>query len=712
MNRQWNAITRHDFKPIVVPAIEVIETVEDQGRLGGLERALHHIASEAERLAQSYADMGADHAGPLFNRVMGNQASDGAYFTRPPAASLCARLALDAVGDADWTDESVWRSSRILDPACGSGTLLAAALTDMERRARQAGADDSRIARLRKLAVEETVTGLDINPVSLQLAAAQLTTGNREIAYRRMGLHLMPHGPREDSQERVSIGTLELLGQKAVFPRSGELPFDDEAVGSENLALADVTPELEGAVRAVRDTRIAIMNPPFSNRMKMGEKFPDETKERMRKRMDAFLDKVIAWHPEMAAFINQNSIGPGFVALAEKCLDGGNGVLAMVNPTAALTGPSGIEERLFLAKAFHIDTVVSCHRRGDINFSQESSINESVIVARRHEGERPPTRFVALDRQPKDDGEAGELHGLLEGLRRGPIPDGWGEVSEWPAGRIEAGDWTAGAFRAPGLADGAFDLANHGALIPMEDQNMVPSAVLDGGAQMREFGQADADAPGGFPVLYSTSAEAQLTIRGVPDQHWAPKRAVPRHEWIEVRGADGPRHPDTARRIVDQMSHLMVTGGQDTGTGRLTAVAQETRCVGVGWLPVPGVSFEEAKAAAVFLNSTAGRLQLLRNAGRKLAFPKYRPAGLKTVRLPDLSDPAVTDGLARCWDDTAETRVPQYRDGECDVRRLWDETVCDTLGWDRDWMRELRHLLHREPHVRGMGYDEYADAAD
>ena len=124
--RQWNNIMYTDFRPVMEPAIRAIEAVEDTGKLAGLERALHHIAAEAERIAETYADMGADHAGPLFNRVMGNQASDGAYFTRPVAASLAARLTLDACEDVDWLDPEQWRKQKIVDLACGSGTLLAA----------------------------------------------------------------------------------------------------------------------------------------------------------------------------------------------------------------------------------------------------------------------------------------------------------------------------------------------------------------------------------------------------------------------------------------------------------------------------------------------------------------------------------------------------------------------------------------------------------
>ena len=222
ITREWERIMRIDFLPIFNPAVESIYTIEETGKTAGLERALHHIAAEAERIAETYADMGADHAGPLFNRVMGNQASDGAFFTRPTAASMAARLTLDALGERNWTDPDVWRQHKTVDLACGSGTLLAAMLTDMKRRAREQGADESLIAQLQKVAVEDAIKGMDINPVSLQLAAAQLTAGNKDVRYRRMGLHLMPYGPDRHDPARVSAGTLELLGQKAIVRRTGE----------------------------------------------------------------------------------------------------------------------------------------------------------------------------------------------------------------------------------------------------------------------------------------------------------------------------------------------------------------------------------------------------------------------------------------------------------------------------------------------------------
>ena len=235
LSREWERIMRHDFRPVLEPALEAIYAVEETGKTAGLERALHHLAAEAERIAETYADMGADHAGPLFNRVMGNQASDGAFFTRPVAASIAARLTLDACGEQDWTDPAVWQQHKTVDLACGSGTLLAAMLADMKRRASEQGADAETLTQLQKLAVEDVIKGLEINPVSLQLAASQLTAGNRRVSYRRMGLHLMPYGPDRDDPSRVSVGTLELLGQRAVVQRHNELDLGDDIINVQNV---------------------------------------------------------------------------------------------------------------------------------------------------------------------------------------------------------------------------------------------------------------------------------------------------------------------------------------------------------------------------------------------------------------------------------------------------------------------------------------------
>ena len=691
IERNWERITRRDFLPVIEPAREVIYAIKETGRLAGLERCLRHLSAEAERIAETYADMGADHAGPLFNKVMGNQASDGAYFTRPPAATIAARLALDAAdtGSLDWTDPRTWRAHRTVDLACGSGTLLAAMLTDMKRRAREQGATDDQLAALQKLAVEGVLKGMDINPVSLQLAATQLTAGNRDIKYNRMGLFQMPYGPTGDPSVPVAAGTLELLAEEAVLPNTQMFP--DAAKGSAlRVSLGD--PVIEQAAEAALDARIVLMNPPFTNRAKAGEKFPKPTQTLLRSRVDGMEDVLVSADPGMAGFIDTNSLAPLFVALADRCLGAEAGVLAMIHPTIALTNPSGRHERRVLTDRYHIHTILTCHEPGQTNLSQHTNINESIVILRRRADTPPPaTRIVNLDRFPTDDTEAAQLFAAINEDGIGTLAGGWGQVSEWPAHRIEKGDWTAAIWRSPTVAEAAAEYAEHPDLQPLATAGLSGHATgqqLRGGYRRSTAGDLNA-----FPILKSKGADAQQNIESTPDEHWV---------W------DKPGDPP----ILSKKGHLLVTAGQDTATGRLTAVASDDAYVGNGWMPVTGVNVQQARAAAVYINSTVGRLLLMRNPGRKLNFPSYSADAANRLPIPNLEDPRIVNTLAACWRQTRHMTVPQYRDGECEVRRLWDAAVCAALGWDPEPITRLRLLLHEEPHVKSLGYGQYADAPD
>ena len=694
ISREWDRVMRHDFRPVLEPAVDAIQAIEDTGKLAGLERALRHIAAEAERIAETYADMGADHAGPLFNKVMGNQASDGAYFTRPVAASIAARLTLDACGEQDWADPAVWKALKTVDLACGSGTLLAAILTDMKRRAEDRGADKDRLAALQKLAVEETIKGLDINPVSLQLAASQLTAGNSEIRYREMGLHLMPYGPSQDDPTRVSVGTLELLGQRALIPRKGELDLADDEIASQvTWSPADDT-ELEDAVSAVKDARIVIMNPPFTNRAKMGEKFPKETQRSMRTRADAMERILVGADPGLKEFADKNSIRPLFVGLADHVQKRSDGVVSMINPTIALSATSGLKERQMLAQRFHIHTVLTCHQPGNINMSQQTNINESIVVmCRHHNGPKPPTRFVHLDRMPVDEGEVEGLHRCLQECPQGQITNGWGELSQWPADRMEEGNWAPSIWRSPELAEAATSYAKHPDLRAIND---VPGLSVHATGQVLRgsFERAVPGTPGSFPILKSKGSEGQTVIRSTPDEYWISKKRDDNSE---------------SDRILEKAGYLLITAGQRSSTSRLTATASDEEYVGNGWMPITGLAPDEAKAIAIFANSTVGRLQLMQNPGRTLEFPVYSAAEAGNIRVPDIKDGRIRPTLAHCWEHTKAAEAPQFRDGECEVRALWDNAVAEAMGWDPKELARLRGLLNNEPHVRGLGYNQYAD---
>ena len=523
----------------------------------------------------------------------------------------------------------------------------------------------------------------------------------------------MPYGPLSDHTADhpadhpaggpVSAGSLELLGQQAIVPRRNALALPDDRIASQSVWQAPGAPPLDDAVDAAKDARIVIMNPPFTNRSKMGEKFPKSIQDTLRSRVDDMERLLVRNDPDMADFVDKNSLAPLFVALSDKCVSPSNGILTMVHPTIALTNPSGLAERIVLARRYHIHTVLTCHHPGQSNLSQNTSVNESIIIAHRHDGPKPDTRFINLDRFPVDDDEVDDLHECLAHCSRGAIANGWGEVSYWPAERIAAGDWTPAIWRSPELAEAAARFANDASLETIESYGLSPAAT---GKQSGSFEMCPADTPGSFPILKSKSADAQTGIQSQPDEYW-----IPRNRDEGRRLANGGTYPE-ADRILKNAGHLLLTAGQDTGTGRLTATADDKIYIGFGWTPVTGLSATEAKALAVFINSTPGRLQLMRTPGRKLNFPQYNPAGQSKIRIPDVRNNArIRQILADCWERTKDTVVPQFRDGECAVRRLWDEAVAAALGWDARELARLRGLLHQEPHVRGLGYNQYADAA-
>ena len=537
------------------------------------------------------------------------------------------------------------------------------------------------------------------------LAVTPLTDGNQRFHYRRMGLHLMPYGINDG---KVSVGTLELLGQKALIARPGELNLPDEDIQSQTTWQPTVNAHLEDAIEAVKNPRIIIMNPPFTNRTKMGEKFKTDIQEELRKRTDAMEQNLIANDSKMKGFVDKNSISPLFVAMAESIVDSSDGVTTLIQPTIVLTCPSGLHERRILAKRFHIHTIMTCHMLRNVNMSQNTGINESIIVMCRHPNNEsmPHTRFINLNKMPGNDADVDDFHRCLQQTKEGIMPNSWGETSFWPSKRIEDGDWTPAIWRSSKLADFTRQFAsNHPKLMRIGDIKDIKvhatSQPLHGyfkksvhatGSLLRHSFVPSSEAQCSFPILKSKGADGQQTITSTPDAYWIHKEHI----------TDPNKAKAETERLLQKSGHLLITNGQDISTARLTATASDNKYVGNGFLPITGYNATEAKAIAVFLNATPGRLQLMRNAGRTLAFPNYSPAGIANICIPDIKDDRICQTLADCWQQTKDMPVPQFRDGECEVRRLWDEAVASAMGWDADSLSQHRQILHNEPYVRGI----------
>ena len=341
----------------------------------------------------------------------------------------------------------------------------------------------------------------------------------------------------------------------------------------------------------------------------------------------------------------------------------------------------------------------------EFTLSQNVEIDECMVIAVAHDGTRAPTRFIHLDRMPHDEDGVAELHQALLDCLDGPLDDGWGEVSYWPSDRITEGDWTPAIWRSPELAEASRRFSTHRGMRTIREHGYSCEATLQM-MDKKNFIPARPGKLGSFPIISSKGAHGQTTIRSTPDAKWEPTNTDE-----ERRILNGGTYPEVDK-LLAKAGHLLVTSGQAPSTARVSAIADANKYVGRGWLPVTGPNVQAAKAIAVFINSTAGRLQLLRNAGRKIAFPQYNPKPIENLCIPNIEDSQVKSVLADCWERTKDMVVPQFQDGECEVRQMWDEAVAEAMGWDPDELARLRELLNNEPHVRGLGYNQYADSED
>ena len=451
----WEAILEKDYAPVFRPALAVLGALRDGG---AVDDAIRTLAECANRVADSLSELGYDHAGPLYHRILGSAKSDGAFYTNNLSAIMLARLAFtrDLI---DWSDPEAVARLRIIDPACGTGTLLMAALRTIKERVAEAreSSEEDRNA-LHKRLVEDVLCGLDINQHGVQLAACNMTLGAPTVDYERMNLVTMPHGPQADGTAKA--GSLEVLAAAG-----DAMDLQAMTAARRSLDALDGAQVNESAnIRfPLRDLDAVIMNAPFTDNRKRGRKFGAEATKAMQRHELDIRDRLLARDPAAGRVITTNSIQTFFSPLADLLISRGSGLLAMVIPTTVCTGIAALPQRRFLAERFHVERIVTTHDPKRINFSENTSIHECLLICRRRpQGERAPTEFVSLRLMP-DSAEAAikAADAIVEGKA-----EGWGHVCVWPAERVLAGDWTPAQWYNGELTEIARQLERRRELVP------------------------------------------------------------------------------------------------------------------------------------------------------------------------------------------------------------------------------------------------------
>ena len=677
----WEQVLRRDYAPVFAPALAVLLSLRDGPNAN---EAVSLLATCAEAVAESLSDMGYDHAGPLYHRILPSAESDGAFYTHNISAVLLARLALDE-HMVDWSDFESACELRIIDPACGTGTLLMAAMKTIKDRATKGGAfTNDNIETAHKRLVESSLRGLDINWHALQLAASNLTLGAPTVDYEVMHFHAMKHGVDETG---ASAGSLELIPdliasrKPDLLSASRTMELARDFVGARQVAGGE-GPDL-------RNMDVVLMNPPFTINIKGSAKFGQEGKRVMEKQQDKILDVINRHDPATAAAISRMTIQTFFTPLADCLLHPDKGVLATVLPFAACVNLEGAAQRRFLSDRFEVSVVVTSHAK-QLNFSASTSIHECLVVCRRKiKRKRDGTLFVALTRMPATAGEAIKV---TDAISEGTLEGEWGRAFRWPRERVEAGDWSACQWVDGDLAETAHNLSRQPALRPLGE-------LVDFGSsrQVRSAMRSPLEdlSSGPYRVMWRHQTGVRRTMR----------------DECEFSVAAKPGKKREAQRANAEASRLLIANKLNTNATRVTALFLDAPASGSFWTPVSPKRLSQGGGLAVqqawcaWLNSTPGILVFMHNRSRKLTYSDFGPNKLKSFPVPD---PVKADlaPLNAAYNFLAgQELLPWPRMDECSVRAALDEAAADAVGLDRDEVSDWRRRLAQEPTIRGHGKD-------
>ena len=250
----WDAILAIDYFPIFRMARDVVEELPTQLAADFLDRC----ALTAERLLGMAATRRHDLAGRIFNRLIADRKFLAAFYTKIPTATLLAGLALDPSQwpDVDWRSPDSVRGLTVIDPACGTGTLLMAAYHQLADNARRAGlpgneASDQPQNQLHRLLIEDVIHGADVVQAAIHLTAATLAAMSPSVAFRRMNLHTLPLG--FDDVNGARLGSLDWLTRDrldSLFSGAGE-------------QVSGLAGDTASSARRPR-ADLVIMNPPYT----------------------------------------------------------------------------------------------------------------------------------------------------------------------------------------------------------------------------------------------------------------------------------------------------------------------------------------------------------------------------------------------------------------------------------------------------------------
>jgi hypothetical protein len=700
-----------NYVPIFTIARKIVLDIQGSP---GTDEALKKLAETAEDITKRRAALRHDLMGRIYHRLIADAKYFGAYYTTVPAAALLLKLTLDPDDVAiDWSDIEEIKKLRIADLACGTGTLLKAALQTVVDNYVRACAEKGikpDLTTLHQVMVEECLYGLDVVEFSIHLAASALAIHEPEVQFHEMKLWTLPLG--STGAHLTKLGSIELFGSHQATVQAD---LFGAVAGSERITGKG------GSLEKVRipSLDLCVMNPPFVRSVGDNLLFGN-LPATQRTRMQTALKNLVR-RDNISANVTAG-LGSVFAALGNRYVKQG-GHLSLVLERSLLSGVAWQKTRRLIGDKYQVEYVIVSHQPGGWNFSENTNLSECMIIARRRtyaEGEKlQPTKFINLWRKPTSSIEAMTLaqaikavsgvtlekHTGTENLKIGDKKVG--EVILAPDARISRGIWHyEAAFKQTDLCRAAFFLTKSEIYIPGRGNvGKLPTTPL---LKLGALGPDRRDIHDGFEE--DPTSTAYRAFWGHDTNLTQSMAQMPNTGLSALPAAQPGRNLRDPQLLWSRSGRVLIAERLRLNTTRVVSIRLSENVLSNTWWTLrlfehDSISVEDAeRILTLWLNSTLGIFSLVAaRVDTEGAWIGMKKPILKSLAVldPYALKPAQRAKLVRAYDEFASQRfkrIPDIADDE--TRGKIDAALMDALGINDD-LSVLRRMLAQESLITG-----------
>ncbi len=697
----WQYVIRNiDYEPVLDAALRILLNIPASPVLDEQLRSLVDLAYDiaSSRVLLRHDLFGRIYHTLLLGRLVKYYAT---YYTSIPAARLLARLLTNLPSGLDVRKVPPTYGGeplRVVDFACGSGTLLSAIYKELDVKHR-VESKELRIDDLHRYLIEDGIWGFDVLHHAVHLAATVLSLHN-PIPVKTSKLYALRLG---DGRFLGSVNFLSSPNLDREMVLTGEI-----VGGGEGISVA----KKESQAITLPTFHLCIMNPPFTRSVGGNLLFgslPKEERARLQKKLNQILKE------NNLTGIGQAGLGAVFVCLADKYLVEG-GRLGLVLPRAVLSGVSWQKVREMLLEKYHVEYIItSFEAPNSWNFSENTDLSEVLLVARKlRKGEKQTyTIFVNLWRKPSNETESifvgKQLRELYDSARLYDIENT--NVSPY---HLKLQGRKVGEAYSAKLTEANFGVYN---ILSQMELNRTILLLRRGLIYLPDEGIVTKKIP--LTTLPNLGAEIGPDVRQIHSA-FTVNKPITRSLYKAFWGYDSstiktisqkpnaslePKNAEQARNLWKKRGKLLVVERGWLSTYTALAIHLSEEVLSNVWWPIK-VDDEIAKILAVWFNSTFGILLLLSIAevtrGPWVKFKKELLSEMPILNVNMLKSKD-REYLLNLFDKkirNLQLKPLPEEFANPDARRVIDEAISEALNL-KIKLDTLYNLLSNEPMLKG-----------